>query len=308
MPFFTRSALLPQLAQLGIRLDKQKGQCYLIDQNLANFIIAEAELNPEIDTVLEIGPGLGTLSDFLAAKSRQLFLIEYDKKMVHFLAENFQLQYESVLINPDMQSIPSEARIILYQGDALEIPFPSVLKIVANIPYQISGPLFIKIIANWQYQFVLLMVQKEFADHLQAAVNSEDYTRIAAATQLYLDIKRLRVVPSSCFYPEPKVNSVILKITLKPELTPDSPEFQYCTQYLELLRGTFPYKNKVLRKALMFYRDADPLALEFFPMLQELINDPKYTSVKVRTLTPFQLFKLTLYAIQGFTALSSGEV
>ena len=120
MPFFTRSALLPQLAQLGIRLDKQKGQCYLIDQNLANFIIAEAELNPEIDTVLEIGPGLGTLSDFLAAKSRQLFLIEYDKKMVHFLAENFQLQYESVLINPDMQSIPSEARIILYQGDALE--------------------------------------------------------------------------------------------------------------------------------------------------------------------------------------------
>ena len=100
----------------GIRLDKQKGQCYLIDQNLANFIIAEAELNPEIDTVLEIGPGLGTLSDFLAAKSRQLFLIEYDKKMVHFLAENFQLQYESVLINPDMRSIPSETVLSYIKG------------------------------------------------------------------------------------------------------------------------------------------------------------------------------------------------
>jgi 16S rRNA (adenine1518-N6/adenine1519-N6)-dimethyltransferase len=302
MPFITKSALIPLLNQLGIRLNKSKGQCYLIDQNLVNFIVNQAELDPNTDTVLEIGPGLGTLSDFLAEKSQRLYLIEMDSKMVHFLVDSLQSRY-SVLKKENNSTeddlVPEDVKIVIYSGDALEIIFPSVQKIVSNIPYQISGPLILKLIETWQYKLVILMVQKEFADHLLAEPNSPTYSRISAATQLYLDIKRLRTVPRTCFFPEPRVDSVILKITFNSSISLDSPEFEFRNQYLEFLRGIFPYKNKILRKAIGFYQKANPSLASNFLYFQELINDPQIGSLKVHSLNANKLFTLCLWAING---------
>jgi 16S rRNA (adenine1518-N6/adenine1519-N6)-dimethyltransferase len=301
MPFYTISLLNQKLSELGIKLDKNIGQCYLIDENIVHFIIDQAELDPITDNILEIGPGLGTLTNFLAEKSDHLSVIEFDNRMVQFLKNDFEnaypvevLEWHDVFPTYTPENRP---HIVIIHGDALQIPFPPANKIVSNIPYQISGPLMLKLVETWQYERVILMVQKEFAEHILAPPNSDNYSRISAATQLYLDIKRLKNVSASCFFPQPKVNSVIIKITLKPHLSViNSPEFLYRNEYLEFLRGIFPYKNKSIKKAFGFYSKANMKESQKFLSLESLfMENPVLGEKKVRVFGAEELFQLVLY-------------
>lgn len=293
MPFFGKNDLQSQLAALGIHLDKKRGQCYLIDRNIAEFMIVQAALDPDKDSVLEIGPGLGVLTDILAEKSLHLYLIELDKKIAQFLKNNFISRYSLAYYEGGVDWQTHTEKIGLLHGDALKQPFPAVNKIVANIPYQISAPLLFKILENWQYERVILMIQKEFADHLVADSNSEKYTRLSAAASFFLDIKVLKLVPAECYFPKPQVDSAIIELKLKQRIKEQN-YLQYRELYLEFLKGVFPYKNKGLRKAVKFYFDSDPHGLELFPYLLDQIETGGINAQRVRTFTPDEFFQIAL--------------
>ena len=308
MPFLSKHALLHQLDQLGIRLDKNRGMCYLVDRNIVNVIIAQAALNPQHDILLEIGAGLGTLSDFLVAGSKRAYLVENDNKVAQYLFTHFQAQYPTqLLVNPtqlQMDKIDHSIRVVIIHADALKVPFPRFTKLVANIPYQISAPLLFKMVESWSdiTQKAVIMVQKEFADRLVATPNSKNYSRLSAAIGLYLDIRKIKPVSNQVFFPPPRVNSTIIELTGKPALDPEAKEHQHRGNYLAFLRGLFPYKNKSLRKALKIYFKNSPHAISYLKALHHifLIHDQfSFFQRKLRQFSSLELFNIMSYGITG---------
>ena len=199
MPFFVKSELLAILGRLNIRLDKMRGQCYLVDRNIVNILLQHADLDPQKDIVAEIGSGLGTLSDFLIESTKKTFLIESDKKIVNFLKEHFEAKYPIHFMSENKSSCPAldreNEKVVILHRDVLKTPFPCVNKIIGNIPYQISAPIIFKLIEEWNFEKAILMVQQEFADRLTASLNSPKYSRLSAATSLFLEVKKLHQVP-----------------------------------------------------------------------------------------------------------------
>ncbi len=309
MPFYSKNQLLPKLRELAIHLDKKRGQCYLVDENIANFIIKEVEIDENQDFILEIGSGLGTLSDSLIERGKKVYLIDNDEKITNFLYNHLKLTNKMEFIKTSSESIDFEqftdAKGIIINGDAIKIPFPVVTKIVGNIPYQISAPLIFKIIDSWDINILkkcLLMVQDDFANRLVANVNSKNYSRISAAVGLYLNIKKIKIVPSSCFFPKPRVTSVIIELTAKKSLLADSPENLYRKDYLSFLRGVFPFKNKSLRNAISFFLKNDENAANHFKYFRKIIKNPElfpFINIKLRRFSPQQLFNLMYYGTTG---------
>lgn len=308
MPFYSKSQLLPKLKELNIYLDKKRGQCYLVDENIAKYIIKEVEID-ENDIILEIGSGLGTLSDSLIKKGKKVFLLDNDEKITKFLYTHLKSDYKVELFKLSDETIDfeqfSDVKGIIINGDAIKIPFPAVTKIVGNIPYQISAPLIFKIIDSWDINKLnkcILMVQDDFANRLIANVNSKNYSRISAAVGLYLNIKKVKIVPPSCFFPRPHVTSVIIELTPKNSLSSDSPENIYRKDYLSFLRGVFPFKNKSLRNAISFFLKNDEDAANHFKYFKEIIKSPEsfpFINRKLRRFNPQQLFNLMLYGTAG---------
>jgi 16S rRNA (adenine1518-N6/adenine1519-N6)-dimethyltransferase len=297
VPFFVKSELLAILERLGIHLDKTRGQCYLVDRNIVNIILQNADLDPQNDIVAEIGSGLGTLSDFLIEGSKRTFLIETDKKIVNFLKEHFETMYPIYFESNCNSSCPAldreNKKIVILHQDVLKTPFPSVNKIIGNIPYQISAPIIFKLIEEWNFKKVILMVQQEFADRLTAPLNSSKYSRLSAATNLFLEVKKLHKVSPSCFYPEPQVTSSIIEITAKPDLQSGSPQYRFRKEYLQFLAGIFPYKNKNLAKALGFFEKQISLSKDFnIPKLKKTSIYQKFGEQKLRSVPSNALFEM----------------
>lgn len=232
-PFFSPRELINQLKALGIHLDKTRGQCFLIDRNIAEFIVNA--LDPcEKDSVLEIGPGLGTLTDFIFNKAGKLTLVEQDKKFYEFQNEHYKN-------NPN---------VMVLHGDALKIEWPMVNKIISNVPYQISGPLFAKI-ATFNFEKGIFMVQKEFADRLIAVPNSADYGRLSVIYSLLFEVTILKQVSNTVFLPKPKVESTIISVIPKIiETTRQNEIRNHLNSLIKFLQLIFPYKNKILRRAI----------------------------------------------------------
>jgi len=321
MPFYTKSELLQVLDKLGITLDKNRGQCFLVDENFVNFIIGQLDDSQKnIESLLEIGSGLGTLSDKLVQKAEKTVFIDNDKKIIQFLRDKLKKKYPDRSIQlidfkkEDQTKVETKINrpyyskknnVLLINGDILEIPFPNVDKIIGNIPYQISAPLIFKLIHEWNFQNAILMVQKEFAKRLTANVNSSDYSRVSAATNLFLDIEVIRNVNRNCFYPVPRVTSSLISIYPKNTLDQSSVEFQLKTDYLDFLRGVLAYKNKNLKNCIKYYFEREENASDRFPHLAKMIHNKKERKKypifreKLRSLAPKTIFQVMKYGVQG---------
>lgn len=312
MPKYSKRNLILKLGELGIALDKRRGQCYLIDHNIINSIIHFADLDPEEDTVLEVGAGMGILSDQLIANSKQAFLIENDRKIGEFLASYYSSSQPTLVLGENdynsrtVDTLSSGKHVVLILADALKIQFPKVSKIVANIPYQISAPLIFKLIEEWDYDRVILMVQKEFARRMVGKVNSKDYSRLSAAVGLFLDIAELKNVPPTCFFPQPRVHSTIIELRQRVDTIDKDLKERWRKSYLALLRGVFPYKNRTLRNAIKLYFKNEPHAKEKMHFLNNGLENPETNHTleqilgrKVRSIAPTQYFFLMLYGLLG---------
>ena len=302
MPFFSRSELLELQHSLGIKLDKSRGQCYLIDKNIIELILNFSHLNPLSDSILEIGAGLGILSDYLIQNSSQVYLVENDRKIARFLHEEYSKQFDCKLIdltnNLDLEDAPiyknpSKVNIIL--GDALEIPFPPVNRIVSNIPYQISAPLLFRIMDEWNFDQVNFMVQSEFAMRLVAPPNGPNYSRLAASVSLYFDIRMDHLVRPTSFFPSPKINSRLITITKKVNTNDFELKWQYRKEFLQFLHAIFPYKNKSIRNSVRLGFKKYPILQRKFPHLSELIDHPENipnSQKKTRSFSAEELFQI----------------
>ena len=182
---------------------KNFGQNFIIDQNVLKNIILSAEITKN-DFVIEIGPGIGSLTQFLCENAKTVKAIEIDKKLIPIL-KNTLNEYDNLEI---------------INGDALKIDFNDIteepFKIVANLPYYITSPIIMSILENkLNVNSITVMVQKEVADRINAKPGTKDYGSLSVAVQFYCESVINFIVPPNCFMPKPKVDSAV--ITLKPK-------------------------------------------------------------------------------------------
>ena len=301
MPFYSKSELKQITYQLEIYLSKGRGQCFLIDRTIQEKIIHFAQLDKTDDIVLEIGPGLGLLTEELIKKAKQVIAIELDNKFVKFLRNYYNPTFIEKPTSENLHPL-EDTKFLLMQGDALRIDWPKATKIVSNIPYQISGPLLFKILENWNYSKVILMVQEEFAERLIAKPNTKNYSRLSAAIGLFLHIEKLQNVSRYAFYPVPKVTSSIIQITAKERHISGEITEELRDLYLKFLEGIFPYKNKNLRKATKLFFENYPEYKNKILYLYNSVQPSEYGGIlrrKVRSFSSNELYSIIEFGLTG---------
>jgi 16S rRNA (adenine1518-N6/adenine1519-N6)-dimethyltransferase len=222
------SETLKILNREGIKLDKRKGQNYLVDKNVLSSIIQSADLSTK-DIVLEVGAGIGNLTIPLAKNAGKVIAVEQDRTIASILVKRLkELQIANV-------------EVII--GDATKIKFPKFNKVVANLPYKISSPITFKIL-KYDFEFAILMYQLEFAERMIAKPGDSNYSRLSVMINFYTYIEMLFKVSNNVFLPKPKVSSAVVKLTPKNEVDVD--EF-----LSNVTRALFQHKRKKVRNALM---------------------------------------------------------
>jgi 16S rRNA (adenine1518-N6/adenine1519-N6)-dimethyltransferase len=227
------SEIAATLREIGVSPVKSLGQNFLHDRNLAKWVVDQANIGLE-DFVVEIGPGLGALTELVLAKGARLLAIEKDKRLVNFLRDKFQ---GGPLETLHGDALEFDTRILFTQ--------PKV-KLLGNLPYYISSQLLIRFleypssISLW-----LFMLQKEVARRLVAAPATRDYGALTLLVQLRYRVEYLRTVPASVFLPKPEVDSALVRVTPR-----DPREFPACNQnvFAELVRRGFSQRRKQLGK------------------------------------------------------------
>ena len=219
------------LQENGIILNKNLGQNYLIDDFKRKKIIEFAKLTKE-DTVLEIGPGIGTLTIELAKKAGKVIAIEQDTTIFNILKK--RLEKEQI------------DNVELINGDAVKVDFPEFNKIVSNLPYQISSPISFKFLKR-DFDLAILMYQKEFADRMNGKVGTRQYSRLSAMLYFKADVKFLTKVSPESFIPSPKVDSSVVELKPKENKISDD-DFKI---YAKVVKALFQHRNKKAKNALI---------------------------------------------------------
>lgn len=181
------------IAETGIVPKKSKGQNFLIDGRVADRHISYAGIR-EGDRVLEVGPGLGILTERMVDLPCDLTCIELDDILAEYVTETFG------------------DRLTLIHGDAVKVGFPEFDVFVSNLPYSVSTPIIFKLLDH-DFRTAVVMVQKEFADRMVADVGSPDYSRLTVNLFYRADCEIMETVPASRFNPRPKVDSALVRIT-----------------------------------------------------------------------------------------------
>lgn len=261
----------------GIRLNKNLGQNYLIDENKRNQIINFGNITEE-DVVLEIGSGIGTLTIELAKRARKVIAIEQDSNICEIL--NQRLKEEKI------------DNVELINDDALKIEFPKFNKIVSNLPYQISSPITFKFL-DYDFDLAVLMYQKEFALRMNGEVGSKNYSRLSAMLYFKCNVEHLTDVSCESFIPKPKVDSTVIGLTPK-EITLTDEEFKV---YSKFTKALFQHKNKKIRNALIDSRhiicnlDKKEIKSRLNNIENDKLND--YLTKRVIVLSPEEILYIS---------------
>lgn len=189
---------------------KNFGQNFLIDSNILQNIAECAGITKE-DCVLEIGPGIGSLTQVLAERAKKVIAVEIDKHLIPILQQTVGGYQNIEIRNQDILKTDVD-EIIQKENDGKDI------KIVANLPYYITTPIIMDLLENHRkVESITVMVQKEVAERMQAQFGSKDYGALSIAVQYYCESKINMIVPPSCFMPKPKVSSAVITLKLRKE-------------------------------------------------------------------------------------------
>ena len=227
------------MKKYNITASKALGQNFLIDDQVIENTVNSAQIN-ENDLVIEIGPGLGTLTDELAKKAGKVICVELDKKMVAILKERFFLYKNVELINEDILKVDLNKLIEENQFEKT--------KIVANLPYYITTPIIMKLLeTRAKVDSITVMVQKEVAERLCAKTGTREAGAITYAVEYYAKAKKLFIVPSSAFIPMPNVESEVITLEVRKEVP-----FEIKDEKLlfEIIKYAFMQRRKTLINAL----------------------------------------------------------
>lgn len=236
----TPTATAQVIKKYGFSFQKKFGQNFLIDANILEKIIASAEITKE-DCVIEIGPGIGTMTQYLAENAREVVAVEIDKNLIPILEETLK-EYENVsILNEDILKVDLN-RLVKEKNDGRPI------KVVANLPYYITTPIIMGLFESQvPLSSITIMVQKEVADRMQVGPGTKDYGALSLAVQYYAKPEIMLNVPPACFMPRPNVGSAVIRLTRfeePPAKTQDE------RKMFSIIRAAFNQRRKTLANAL----------------------------------------------------------
>ena len=228
------------LQKYNFNFQKKFGQNFLINSSVLEDIISEADVT-EDDMVLEIGPGIGTMTQYLCEAARQVIAVEIDTNLIPILQDTLS-EYDNVkVINEDILKVDINALANEYNNG-------KPIKVVANLPYYITTPIIMGLFeSHVPIDSITIMVQKEVADRMQEGPGSREYGALSLAVQYYSTPEIVVNVPPSCFMPQPKVGSAVIKLTRheKPPVDVDDEKLMF-----KLIRASFTQRRKTLANGL----------------------------------------------------------
>ena len=247
---------------------KRLGQNFIVYSDLLWSLVSHASLTKD-DVVLEVGAGLGFLTQLLSKECKKVLAVEVDPKLVRVLKKQLR----------------SLQNVDLIEGDILKVSLPPFNKVVSAPPYSISSPLLFHLLER-KFDWAVLILQKEFAERLAASVGSKDYGRLTVTIHYRADVEILDYVPRTMFYPPPDVDSIMVRLKHRePPLQVEDEE-----TFFEIVQVLFTQRNKKVRNALIpFLRKRGITGKEAI----ELADSTIYRAKRVRELAPEDLAILT---------------
>lgn len=217
----------------NFKFSKSLGQNFLIDDSVPRDIVSGAEVD-ENDLVIEIGPGVGTLTAQLLNKAKKVVAIELDNDLIPILTEE----------------IGDNPKFTLIHKDALKVDFNEVIgeeksvKLVANLPYYVTTPIIVKLLKEkYNFKSLTIMIQKEVAERMNAEPGNKDYGSLSLLVQYYCNTRIVRRVPPQCFIPRPKVDSIVIRLDRleEPKVKVENEKL-----FFEIIRSSFNMRRKTL--------------------------------------------------------------
>ncbi|QHQ60353.1 16S rRNA (adenine(1518)-N(6)/adenine(1519)-N(6))-dimethyltransferase RsmA [Anaerocolumna sedimenticola] len=259
---------------------KKFGQNFLIDNHVLDKIIKAAGVTRE-DMVLEIGPGIGTLTQYLCESAREVIAVEIDKTLIPILDDTLSAYDNVTVINEDILKLDIN-KLVQEKNNGKPV------KIVANLPYYITTPIIMGLFeAHVPVDNITVMVQKEVADRMQSGPGSKDYGALSLAVQYYADPYIAANVPPNCFMPRPNVGSAVIRLTLhgdKPVKVKDE------KLMFKIIRASFNQRRKTLVNGLNNGTEIDLPKETIAEAISELMVSP---TIRGEALTLEQFARLS---------------
>ena len=232
------------LERHGFTFKKSFGQNFLTDTNILQKIVDTAEIDDQVN-VIEIGPGIGALTEFLAERAAQVMAFEIDHRLVPILADTLRDFDNVTVVNEDILKVDLAQHIQNFKNPDLPI------KVVANLPYYITTPILMLLIESGiPFSEFVVMMQKEVADRISAKPNTKAYGSLSIAVQYYMTAKVAFIVPRTVFVPAPNVDSAILKMVRRPEPAVAVEDEKF---FFKVSKASFTHRRKTLWNNLTGY-------------------------------------------------------
>ncbi len=228
------------LQKYNITFQKKFGQNFLVDKNILEKIVDAAQIT-ENDCVLEIGPGIGTMTQYLAERAGNVIAVEIDKNLIPVLQDTLSSYNNVTILNQDILKVDINHIVEEYNNG-------NPIKVVANLPYYITTPIIMALFeSHVALKSITIMIQKEVADRIQAQAGTKDYGALSLAVQYYAKPEVIVKVPAACFMPRPNVDSSVIRLT-RYETPPVKAQDE---DYLfTVIRASFNQRRKTLVNGL----------------------------------------------------------
>jgi len=228
------------LQKYNFVFQKKFGQNFLIDTHVLDKIIAAAEITKD-DFVLEIGPGIGTMTQYLAEHAREVVAVEIDKNLIPILADTLSAYDNVEVINDDILKVDINKLAEEKNGG-------KPIKVVANLPYYITTPIIMGLFeSHVPIDSITIMVQKEVADRMQVGPGTKEYGALSLAVQYYAKPEIVAIVPPNCFMPRPNVGSAVIRLTRHKEVPVQVNDEKLM---FKIIRASFNQRRKTLANGL----------------------------------------------------------
>lgn len=264
------------LKKLGIKPNKRLGQNFLIDKNIVSKILSESHLLKD-EVVLEIGPGLGALTEGLIGQRNKIYAFEIDFKLYNFLTEKFR----------------SVKNLELFNQDILKAQIPHHDIVISNIPYSITGAIFEKVFYNEKPARGVLIIENTIAERIFSKNTYKNFSRITVSFNAFMEPIQKYKISKFCFIPTPKIELAL--IIVKPKeyidhflLIENQRKF-----FLKFVAGLMPYKNKNLINGIMLFLKKEVISFSSKQELYNVIKNAKFNDKKIAQFKVEEIIELS---------------